>query len=74
MKGSRQVNDAFSKRHPAVNFLFFLGVILAAVLIQHPADVLSGAVAGGIYYLQLNGHKGVKFLLMLLPLSVSCVS
>ena len=33
MKGSRQVNDAFSKRHPAVNFLFFLGVILAAVLL-----------------------------------------
>ncbi len=70
MKGSRQVNDAFSKRHPAVNFLFFLGVILAAVLIQHPAYVLSGAVVGAIYYLLLNGSKGVKFLLLLLPLFV----
>ena len=70
MKGSRQLHDAFSGRHPAVNFLFFLGVILAAVLIQHPAYVLVGAVAGAIYYLMLNGSKGLKFLLLLLPLFV----
>ena len=70
MKGSRQVNDAFSRCHPAVNFLFFLGVILAAVLIQHPAYVLMGAVTGVIYYLLLNGSKGVKFVLLLLPLFV----
>ena len=70
MKGNRQVNDAFAKCHPAVNFLFFLGVILSAVLIQHPAYVLAGAVAGGIYYLCLNGRKGVKFIALLLPLFV----
>ena len=70
MKGSRQLHDAFSERHPAVNFLFFLGVILAAVLIQHPAYVVAGAVAGAIYYLLLNGSKGMKFLLLLLPLFV----
>jgi len=70
MKGSRQLNDAFSGRHPAVNFLFFLGVILAAVLIQHPAYVLAGAVAGAVYYLLLHGSKGLKFLLLLLPLFV----
>lgn len=70
MKGSRQDSDAFSRCHPAVNFVFFLGVILAAVLIQHPAYVLSGAVTGAIYYLHLNGRKSVKFLLLLLPLFV----
>ena len=70
MKGSRQGSDAFSKRHPAVNFLFFLGVILSAALIQHPAYVLAGAVAGAIYYLQLNGPRGVRFVLLLLPLFV----
>lgn len=70
MKGNRQVNDAFSKRHPAVNFLFFLGGIAAAALIQHPAYVLAGVVTGAIYYLLLNGSKGLKFLLGLLPLFV----
>lgn len=70
MKGNRQVNDAFSKRHPAVNFVFFLGVIVGAALIQHPAYVLAGFVTGAIYYLLLNGSKGLKFLLLLLPLFV----
>ena len=70
MKGNRQVNDAFSKRHPAVNFVFFLGVIVASALIQHPAYVLAGFVMGAIYYLMLNGSKGLKFLLLLLPLFV----
>ena len=70
MKGNRQVNDAFSKRHPAVNFLFFLGVIVGAALIQHPAYVLAGLVTGSIYYLLLNGSKGLKFLLGLLPVFV----
>ena len=68
MKGNRQVNDAFSKRHPAVNFVFFLGVIVASALIQHPAYVLAGFITGAIYYLLLNGSKGLKFLLLLLPL------
>ena len=70
MKGNRQVNDAFSKRHPAVNFVFFLGVILGAALIQHPAFVLAGFVTGAIYYLMLNGCKGLRFLLLLLPIFV----
>lgn len=70
MKGNRQVNDAFSKRHPAVNFVFFLGVILGAALIQHPAYVLAGFATGTIYYLMLNGSKGLKFLLLLLPIFV----
>ena len=70
MKGNRQVNDAFSKRHPVVNFVFFLGVIVGAALIQHPAYVLAGFVTGTIYYLMLNGSKGFKFLLLLLPIFV----
>ena len=70
MKGSRELNDAFSKCHPAVNFLFFLGVIGATALIQHPAYLIAGIVTGAIYYLLLNGSKGIKFLLLLLPLFV----
>ena len=55
-------HDAFSKRHPAVNFLFFAGAIGLSVVIQHPAYLLAGAAAGAVYYFLLNGKKGSKTL------------
>ena len=60
--------DAFSKRHPIVNFLFFLGAIGFGVVIQHPAYLAAGFVCGTTYYLLLNGRKGMKMLLALVPL------
>lgn len=63
-------SDAFSKRHPAVNFLFFLGAIGAGVLIQHPAYLIAGIATGAIYYLLLNGKKGIKMLLGMVLLFV----
>ncbi len=62
------MTDAFSKRHPAVNFLFFAGAIGASVMIQHPAYLLVGIITGAAYYLLLNGKKGWKMILGLLPL------
>ena len=61
-------HDAFSKCHPAVNFLFFAGAIGAGVVIQHPAYLLAGVVTGAVYYLLLNGRKGCKMIFGLLPL------
>ena len=66
--GDVMTEDAFSKRHPAVNFLFFVGAIGFAVLIQHPVYLLAGALGAGIYYLLLSGRKGWKRIGMLLPL------
>lgn len=62
------MKDAFSKCHPAVNFLFFVGAIGCSVVIQHPAYLLAGLLCGTIYYLLLNGRKGWKMLLGLLPM------
>ena len=62
------MNDPFSKCHPAVNFLFFVGAIAFAAFFQHPAYLAAGIGCGCIYYLQLNGRKGTKFLLAMLPL------
>ena len=64
------MTDAFSKCHPAVNFLFFVGAIGLTVVIQHPFFLLAGIVTGAVYYLLLNGTKGWKTLLRLLPLFV----
>ena len=60
--------DAFSKCHPAVNFLFFVGAIGMSVVIQHPAYLLAGVGTGAIYYLLLHGRKGWKMILGLLPM------
>lgn len=62
------MNDAFSKYHPAVNFLFFAGAIGCGVVIRHPAYLTVSVAAGIVYYLLLNGKKGWKFILGLVPL------
>ena len=62
--------DAFSAFHPAVNFIFFLGAIGFGVVIQHPAYLAAGCAAAAAYYLLLNGTKGMKRLLGMLPLFV----
>lgn len=60
--------DAFSKQHPAVSFLFFAGAIVSVVMIQHPAYLLAGIITGATYYMLLNGHKGWKMILAMIPL------
>lgn len=60
--------DAFSKCHPAVNFLFFVGAIGFSVVIRHPVYLLTGLGCGLLYYLLLWGAKGWKLPLSLLPL------
>jgi len=62
------MRDAFSKCHPAVNFLFFVGAIGACVVIQHPAYLFAGIITGAAYYLLLNGSKGWKMILGMLPM------
>ena len=52
--------DAFSKCHPAVNALFFVGVIGFCTLIQHPFYLLAGLLVSCIYYTLLNGKKVVR--------------
>ena len=61
-------NDAFSKFHPAVNFLFFLGAICCGVVIQHPAYLFVSIVTGMTYYLLFNGAKGWKTIGGMIPL------
>ena len=60
--------DAFSKLHPAVNLLFFIGAIAFGVLLQHPVYLLAGVFASGVYYLFLSGRKGIRSILMMIPL------
>lgn len=60
--------DAFSRCHPAVNFLFFVGAIGFGAVFQHPAYLIAGAAAAVSYYLLLAGRQGLRRMLGLLPL------
>ena len=62
--------DAFSKLHPAVNLLFFVGAIAFGVLLQHPVYLLAGIFASGVYYFFLNGRKGIKNIILMIPLFI----
>lgn len=68
--GSNMKDDAFSKLHPAVNLLFFIGAICFGVLLQHPIYLLAGIFASGVYYLSLNGKNGIKNILLMIPLFI----
>lgn len=54
-----KMNDAFSRYHPAVEFLFFSGAIVLGMFIVHP--VLSGIslLAALSYHLLLRGRRGL---------------
>ena len=60
-------NDAFSSRHPAVNFVFFVLVIGFGVTIQHPAYLLAGAAGAAVYLVLLNGRAGFRQLGRMFP-------
>ena len=63
-------HDAFSRCHPAVNFLFFAAAIGCGMVIQHPAYILAGVVCGGLYFCLLSGRRGFARIGMLLPLPI----
>lgn len=52
--------DAFSRYHPAVNFIYFVGAMGFGMVFQHPAYLLSAFVGAGLYYVLLNGRKSGK--------------
>ena len=65
--------DAFSGYHPAVVFLFFLAVLGFGVVILHPAFLLAGLVGAFSYYLFLRGRKGLKQILLMMPLFLAVI-
>ena len=59
--------DAFSRCHPAVNFIYFVVAIGCGVVIQHPAYMLAAVLGSAVYYLLLKGRKGIRSILLFLP-------
>ena len=62
--------DAFSRRHGAVNFIFFALAIVLTVVLLHPVYQAVSLCCAVLYYILLRGSKSVKVLLGLVPVWV----
>ncbi len=66
--------DAFSRRHPAVCFAYFIGVIVFTAIGRHPAWLVASLLASILYYALLRRGQAFRQLLTALPLfALLCV-
>ena len=61
----------FEKCHPAVNFIYFAGVIAGTIAFQHPIFLVISFLCAFAYSIKRNGWKALVFNLVLLPLIVT---
>ena len=67
---SRDENDAFSRCHPLVGFVFFVGAIGLGAMILHPLYILVSGLSAVVYYCLLKGIRGMKTVGLFVPLFV----
>lgn len=60
----------FDNYHPAINFIYFSGVIAFTLWFTHPVATAVSALAAFLYSVKLNGRKALGFNLCLVPLAV----
>ena len=60
----------FEQCHPAVNFIYFVTVIVGMIVFQHPVFLLISFGSAFLYSVKRNGIKAMIFNLILLPLVV----
>ena len=63
------MQDAFSARHPLINFIYFTVVILFSMFLMHPACLVISLLCAFVYSLYLKGRKALRFFLLgMMPL------
>lgn len=73
-RGGRNVRDAFSRRHPAVNLMFFAVSAIFAMMFDHPVFLGISFSAALAYAVKLKGKAALKmFFCALLPLLIFVV-
>ncbi len=62
------MKDAFSRYHPAVNFLYFGFIFGFSMVFMHPICLLISLICSLIYSIELKGKKAIRFnFVFLLP-------
>ena len=68
---TRLAREAFSRFHPAVNFLFFGAAIVLGMCLRHPAFLACSVVFSFAYYVVLRGRSSVKMLIGMVALMLA---
>ena len=55
------MKDRFAAYHPVINFTFFIGALVFGMVLMHPGFLACSLVLSIMYYLTVNGRKGLKF-------------
>lgn len=65
-------SDAFARFHPAVNLIYFMPVLIYAMILIHPAYIAVSLLGAISYYLILAGRrKGIRRILGMLPVPIA---
>lgn len=68
------MKDKFVFYHPVINFTFFLGAFICGMILLHPAFLLCSVLLSMMYYLTVQGRRGIgtvlRFVLLFVILSV----
>lgn len=66
------MDDAFSRMHPLINFMYFTAVILFSMIFMHPVFLFISFICSFIYSVYLSGIRAVKFNLFgMIPLALA---
>lgn len=55
------MKDRFAAYHPVINFTFFIGALVLGMVLMHPGFLACSLVWSIVYYLTVQGRKGLKF-------------
>lgn len=55
------MKDKFAAYHPLINFTFFMGAFLCAMILMHPAFLICSFLGAVLYYLTIKGRSGIRF-------------
>ena len=61
----------FDSYHPAINFIYFIAVIICTIWFDHPAFLAISYVSAFAYSVKLNGKKSLILDICLIPLIVA---
>lgn len=66
--------DAFSRMHPAINFIYFVVVIACSMFFLHPVFLLISLLCAATYSRIVNGNRSLKFtMIYVVPIMIISV-
>ena len=56
------MEDRFSRFHPAITFIFYIGAVVCAMVFYHPAYLIAAAAGSAAFLLTVRGRRAFKLM------------